>query len=369
MGFTMRLLSLHPLSYDWVPPVLLERQKELNEMLGKTLETDFPRNLWIQGKKGQGKTLTAKIFMNEVQIRNAGSCFYISCQSSLKQTLKIFCDMNQLDVPQYYLNTTTVIRELNKKDKLSDRVFFVIDDIDKFRHRRLADPLAYQIYETLLSLHKKFSIIFITRSLFTMRSHYFEEDTQSRLQLLPILFKVYSANQLKKIIKQRLDLAVGKDNYTEGAVNLLAALTARIGADVRKTLEILSNAISVAKNRLDEDAVRQAWLMEKRRFWKEQLMQLPPHQLLILTIIAKLQKSYDIINTNMILREYHHKCKTYNVDPLSKRMVYYTIDNLERQGYIDRERGLRLENFIRLNEKPDNILNASAEINWNELLL
>ncbi|RLI68558.1 MAG: hypothetical protein DRP02_12350 [Candidatus Gerdarchaeota archaeon] len=367
----MEISTLYPLYDDWKPPILLERQQELNEMLTRTALTNFPRNLWIQGTKGQGKTLTAHIFMDEIQARQVGKCFYVQCAPTFKQTLRNFCRKYNLAVPQYSLNTTQVLHSLAsaKEFEQAKRIILILDDIDKLHHKNLLDGFAFQAYETLSDCHKQFSLIFITRSSFLNRSRYFQEDTQSRLQLFPILFKAYNAFQLEKIIRQRIDLVLSPNQYTQGAIRRLAALMTRIGADMRKTLEILRNAIQIAEKVLDEKAIEQAWLSEKRRFWKEQLMQLPPHQALLLVIISQLQTRYDTITTNLILNHYHDFCKKFRVDPLSKRMVYFTIDNLENMGYIDRKRGSRLENYITLTENPKNILDASTEINWEELLV
>lgn len=364
----MQVKRWAPLTEDWTPPELLVRATELAEMLNNVTPPRPPRHQWIQGERGLGKTLTTRIFLREIEARDFGHAFYMKCEHSLKRTLLNFCSKYMLKVADYEACPSLVVRKLIQKFS-PGRVHLVIDDIDKLYHHKDVDGLVFSMYENLKDSNVSRSFTLVSRIPFLRINSFLEEDTLSRLQLCPIIFKPYNADEIQQILNQRLKYAIDEDQYEPGAISLLSAIMTRIGADIRKTLEVLRVAVELAGDKLNDIVVNNAWLTEKRRFWKDSLLELPKHQGFLAFIIACLNLKFERVPSRMVEREYRRLAKQYGFSPYSRRMIYYSVDKLIEKGYVERQRGKRFQNLLTLTEEPRNIIEAGKEIQWDSLFV
>lgn len=366
----MKVKTLRPLSVEWHPPQLLVRDERLHEMLEETCSDFRPRNLWIEGDRGLGKTLTVRFLMEEIEAGKMGQCFYMTCERSVTRALQKFCSQNYITIPKYEIYPSRVIHEVTKNIN-TDRLFFIIDDVDKIYHRRRdIDGLVFPIYEHLVKTQNSFCIILISRLSFLHVNSYLEVDTLSRLQLLPMIFRPYNTGELMLILKQRLEYVLDENPLTEetmGAIAQLSKYMVRIGADIRKTLEILHTAVNLAGETLNKIVIDNAWLKEKRRFWKESILKLPKHQALIVYLLAILNTKYNRVHMKMLEIEYKKRAKQLDFRPYTGRMLYRYIEDLEEKGYLERTRGRRFRYFLDITEKPENIIDAGKEIDWDAL--
>jgi Cdc6-like AAA superfamily ATPase len=372
-------LALFPLSENWIPNKLLLRDAQLNTLL-ENLDKPFPSNFWITGDKGLGKTLTATILS---QIRE--DVFIIKCETqSFKETAKKFAISNSVIPKALDAPLTTIIKTLEVKAK-NKTAHIIFDDIDKLQRYFKRDFALYAqgLYDTLLSEGYKFSIHVITTLPFKTAERVISSPAMSRLKFKPLLFPRYSKHEIATLLQQRLQFI---DNLTveETAVEEIAEITSRIGGDFRKALEITRNAI-MNKGALTLTAVKESWEKEKTSFWKDQITNTPFQAAMLLGCIVeetvkvhgeiKDDPPYFPVSWSYVKNRYRKRCHDLNVSPQNDKMLYYWLEQLWLNGWIEKftlskrhewNYTHNKELYIRLNEKLSNLIPAIKEINWSE---
>lgn len=355
-------------------------------------------NYWVYGDAGLGKTLTCRYFGREVEARGLGKTYYLPIKErqSLRKALFNFALSEMLPGRT---GLKQLLTQLITRDNPA-RVFFIIDDYQNIQpwSKPYFDGFLFGLYEHLtellpfneLNIPQRFSIIIISQINPRNIPNYLSESVQSRLQLRTLSFGPYSAFELVEIFQQRLNYVFKRDDvYEKAAITRLAAKMVRIGGDLRLAFRILRDAIMEAKTFLSEAHIERAWKKEKDRFWKSQLLELKPHEALILGVTADLALTYQPpslsqddadqikptekpIPITAIFYGYKQLCENLDIDPLSNRMAYYMIDSLTDMGYLIRVQQSPIINkrlvHVQLGEKPENILSAFKNIDWKQVL-
>jgi len=356
-----------PLSLSWVPPQLLIRGEYLKTLLHNALES-LPSCYWCQGDKSTGKTLTARFLLSELHAIGYQNSLLIPCQTSVPQTLKTLTSTYSRFRDTL---TTTVTRLLpNHRNPI-----LVFDDYCNDLSQRLFwDREIKGLFDHYTSRQLNPCFLFLTQRNFKDidRDKVFAPDTLDRLQLKPLVFGDYNADEIYDILTQRLQYCLKPDQWKTGAVHLIAARTTRIGNNIRYALTFLHRSIQLAKGCLDDEAVEHAWSDLKSEFWKTQLLSLSPHSGLIVYLLAQ---HSEIPNTRFTIHEigdfYYNACRAIGANALAQRMLYYLLEGLAQKGYVTntRER-LGKHRVIRyaLTERPENILLGGQAISWKEHL-
>jgi len=372
---------LAPLYEEWNPPFLLHRDKELRKILHFTIESPIPENLWIEGAKGLGKTLTCKFFAQEVKARNAGVVFYISCGPSFNQALKTAFEKEGVHIPMRMLSTYGAVSTLLKQLPSEKPYYFIIDDPEHVRDPRSIDDFVRDAYNILTWEGKKYAILIVTRiSLKKAYSVYEVLKADSRLHPIPIIFQPYNAAEIAQILKQRLHYAFTRDDvYEEDALYVIAEHIYRVGSDVREALEILRYAVlKIAKEKLTRNDAEEAVEWAKKEWWKEKLLSLPPHWAFLAYIAAKssraLEEGVTAVEAYNVVQQYKSKCDELRVDPLGKTTTYYALKKMgEAEGLFSIERvkigGIYALRLMFDEDEAKRIEQAGEEIDWRWALL
>ena len=378
----MERLNLFPLSDAWTPPKLLVRDNQLNILLSAR-DSDFPKNFWINGEKGLGKSLTAQIYCKMTK-----NSFILECKSkSFKENCRMFA-MHHGVKPKSTSEPISLILETIEANLQEDGepVTFFIDDIDRLEplviKRDLSTYLS-SLYDLMPQISKRFSIHIITTKPFAYMEKNLSDWCISRLRFKSLTFPRYSKQEIEELLLQRLKYIENLQVQPE-AVALIADKISRIGGDFRKALELTRNAIE-AEGALTLSAVSKAWSDEKTQFWKGQITQLPYHAALLLGCIievtirrhegVKSEPPYFPVSWNEVKERYRVRCRDFGVSPQSDKMLYYWLEQLWLKKWIDkftlskrhewnyrRQRGM----FLRLLEKLDNLVPAYKQIDWSE---
>lgn len=372
----MKPAYLAPLYDDWNPPTLLHRDKELRQILRFTVELPAPQNLWIEGEKGLGKTLTCKFFAQEVKARNAGAVVYIQCGSSFNQSAKAACEREGVHVPFRALNPYGIVSTLLKQRPGEAAYYFVIDDPERVRDTRSIDNFVRDVYNILNYHGKRHAVLMVTRMSLKRAYSVFEVlKADSRLHPTPIIFQPYSAGEIVQIFKQRLHYAFTRDDvYDEDALYTIAQHIWMVGSDVREALEILRHAVlDVAEDRLTKSDAVEAVDWAKKGWWREKMLSLPPHWAFLIYVAAKnarrAEEGIVEIKAHDAIDIYKLCARDLNIDPLGKTTIYYALKKMsETEGFftLEKERPGKIE-ILKLRfdeEEAKRITQAGDELDW-----
>jgi len=357
-----------PLSDEYKPPTLLYRNVQLEKMLNYATHP-LPSNMFGQGDKGLGKTLTARIFSDEVEARGIGKCYYVKWQRKLTSTLKDLNDNYTLKIRGYTLSTAEICHAIINQTDKNDLCCLIIDEPQNAYSWKDVDRAIFDFYEHFLG-QRKFCLIMLSQVRFLTLSQYFAPDTMSRLRLKPILFPSYDAPEIVEIVKQRLQYMLEPNQYDEQALPILAKHVRRIGGDIREALDILEIAVKEANNKLIMEDMISAIEQGKDRWWKTELASLPPHWafLLYLSALETFERNETMTTQPRVMHQYNRTAKEKGFDPLGRRMVYYAFNKLAEKGYFSQElkgKGRQRITELTLDESDRNhIIRAGKEIEW-----
>jgi len=361
-----------PLTEDYKPPVLLFRDEHLKRMLELTT-FPIPANIWVQGDKGLGKTLTARFLSAEIEARRIGKCYYVECQKTFTATLKELRDNYKFKIPTYVLSPATITRKIVEQTEKDDLVCLIFDEPRKAMQIKDFDNGLYWFYNSFLG-KRKLSIIILSQIRFPVIHRIFASDTLSRMRFKPILFENYDVPQIVEILKQRLQIMLDPNQYELKAIVRLARHIRRIGGDIREALDLLATAIKHAEKKVDVEAVEYAIEWGKTRWWKNELTSLPPHWAYILYLTAEqsVQHSEGITTQSQVKTEYEKKAKEIGFQPVGRRSIYYIFNKLAEKGYFEQQKagaGRQIHTILAMDEGDRrHILKAGKEMEWDLIL-
>ncbi|RLG58954.1 hypothetical protein DRN86_04975, partial [Candidatus Geothermarchaeota archaeon] len=258
-------------------------------------ESENPRNYWIYGNRGLGKSLTASMFKEMTE-----DTFIITCNSpSFKKVVEEFAVRNGVRPRAREDPSLTILRVIEERAK-GEKVTIFFDDIDRLA---LGPALSRDfgihicnIYDRLLDRGFRFSIHLITTKDFEEARKYLGPSAESRLNLRAMKFSPYSEEELKQLIIQRLKY-IDDLEWSEEAVSYIATRVAKDAegreGDFRLALEITRSAIvnyaeevEEGKVKLTQEAAEKAWKERETDYWVETLRGMPFGRALLLASIV-----------------------------------------------------------------------------------
>jgi len=370
----MRAKSMIPLTDDFEPPILLYRDEQLQRMLQLTT-SGYPENLWLEGDKGLGKTLTCRYFAKELEARGIGKTFFLQCSRSLGKSMEMMRDQYHLNIPKRSLSPSSIATAIAKQHPQFPLITFVIEEPEECRSWNDIRHFVHSLYNALLNQRGRlrFSICFTSRVLFTNAIRELEDRYDSRLQLSPIIFPAYSEEQVVGILKQRLTYALeDSSKYDEDALYIIARHVVRVGGDIREALKILRHSIELADEKLTKDSARAAVEWAKDTWWEKQLYGLPPHLAFILYLAAvEALKGDGATTAAKVLSVYEQHLKTGGLS-VGRRTFYYVISKLAEKGFFTQERekgfGSPVEIVFHLDDAR-RIVKAGEKVEWSKYII
>jgi len=337
------------LRIDYVPDRLPHREEQLRMVAGVLapfLQGQRGSNLFVYGQTGTGKTAVIRFVLNKLQSRSeeAGSMAqtcYVNCRlvgteyrvlACLGQTLGV-------EVPFTGLATTEVLSRF-KHSLGSRRLLFIValDEIDALVKEH-GDGLLYQLTRLNESLdYGRVSIVGISNDLrFKER---LDPRVLSSLSEEEVVFRPYTALEIKDILLGRAAVAFQKGVLEESALALCSAEAAREHGDARRALDLLRVAGEVAE-REGSRSVRDIHVsMAQKRIETDRvsavLRSMPLHSKLILcgAYILSTTGGRGTVTGN-IYEVYKDLCAQSGTEPLTQRRVSGLINELEVLGLLN----------------------------------
>ena len=287
------------LSPHYVPGALPFREKEIQKIMegvSPALKGERPRNMFIYGKTGTGKTasvrhVTAKFISHGSAATSKARTVYINCRmynsryrAIQKITKELLPELDSMGFGLAMLYEKMASEVAGKGLHL----IAVLDEVDMVKD---LDDLLY----TLTRSNDELSAGSISLIGISNRLSFKEQlDPRSRSSLCEneFVFPSYTAPQMQAILEQRVKIGFKPHTVEEGAINLIAATASSESGDARYALRLLIKSGEMAdekgSKKVTDKEVEDARRSVDRDVAFEAISTLPDHQQLVLLAVADL---------------------------------------------------------------------------------
>ena len=368
------------LSPHYIPEHLPFREeyiKEIMHILSPALRGQKPKNLFIYGKTGTGKTCSIKLvlerfnrFAEEKKID--AKMLYINCRI-YNSRYRIINKVMKFFVPELEktgFGLTFIYEKMIELLNTGMQLVVVLDEVDMIKD---LDDLIYTITRANDEGNgKKGGITIIGISNKLSFKNELDPRSKSSLYETEIIFPPYTAPQLKSILEERVEMGFKKNSVSQGAINLIAAITAQETGDARYALKLLERAGEIAENNrkeiVEEKDVEDARKRVDYDITSEAITTLPINQQLVLYAIAKLSKETKSLDPELegylfsgeVYNSYVKIAKKLGRKPKSARWYREYINELELLGLISTVisgKGIRGKTrLIKIGHNPEDVV-------------
>jgi cell division control protein 6 len=337
---------------NYTPDVIPHRDKEIGlvaNILAPCLRLERPSNIFIYGKTGTGKTLSAIYTTNQILevAKPKGipiKVIYVNCKMRRVADTEyrlITSILNEfgVKVPSTGLPTEDIYNVLIKKIESEKMILIlVLDEIDQLV-KKAGDGVIYnmtRLNEQLADV--QIAIIGISNDLMFIDN--IDPRVRSSLSEEEIIFPPYNAIQLKNILNNRVKRAFKEGVLEQGLVEKCAAYAAREHGDARRALELLRVAGEIAE-RGSEEMVKIEHLdqaeqkIERDRVVDIVTTQPKQQQAALYSIFLLGQKTKSSLYTGDVYSLYKEICSKCGLRPLTQRRLSDIIGELDMLGIIN----------------------------------
>ncbi|MFH1290030.1 MAG: orc1/cdc6 family replication initiation protein, partial [Nanoarchaeota archaeon] len=352
------------------------------------LKGERASNIFLYGKTGTGKTLSAQYVGDKLEARTKEDgktilkFLYVNCKSKKVSDTeyRIIAELINLlggKVPATGLPTDAVYSKfINMVDSKKQNVVLVLDEVDQ-AVKKISDNFIYTLTRVNSELkNAQISLVGISNSL-TFMDH-LDPRVRSSLGEEEIIFPPYNALQLRDILTERSKAAFSEGVLGEGVIAKCAAYAAREHGDARRALDLLRvagevavregekkvtlNHIDIANNKIERDKMLDIIESEPTQF------QLVLYSILLLDR----DKKYSTIFTGDVYNIYQEVCEKTKNEGLTQRRVSDILAEFDMLGLINarviskgrqgRTREIKLMLSPNIKEKADEILKKALDL-------
>lgn len=338
------------------PDTLLERDRELQEYqaaLKPVIKGARPRNIFLYGQTGVGKTVATELIMDQLQRDQEDYDYldvhvvYVVCKnltSSYQVAVKLVNEFREPDekIPSTGYPPDTVYgflwRHLNEID--ATHVLFVLDEVDAIGND---DNILYELPRSndngnVSPENTKVGVIGISNN-FTFRDN-LSARVKDSLCDEEIHFPPYDANQLRNILHQRAEKAFMDGSLDDEVIPLAAAIAGQESGSARQALKLLFKAGDLTRTRgeelVTESHVREAEPLVKEGQVKNELQSLPTQSHLTLYAILKLHDRDELpAKSSDIFEVYEQAANFIDADVKTDRTIRDRLSQLSLKGFLD----------------------------------
>jgi cell division control protein 6 len=194
-----------------------------------------------------------------------------------------------------------------------------------------------------------------------------QPDTKSSLTKTTIYFNRYTVQELKEILKSRIDEgALYLNTYDEGILEQIASFSFRENEDARYSLLLLALASQEAEkkglNKITSEIVVNANNILKKNLRIDTMRDLPALYQNILFVIYASYKAKKEITSSTLFSSYLTGKQTFGTENLSQSRISQVISELENLGIIT-------TSYLRQKGKKNRRINVDETIEAIEIVL
>jgi len=340
------------LSPHYIPETLPHREKEIDAImhaLAPALRGEKPKNLFVYGKTGTGKTSCAKWVMEKFNAMGKNALmWYLNCRvynTRYRVLHRLAGDFIGECGKTGYGISFIYEKVLDWVEGDGKQVVLVLDEVDMVKD---LDDLVYTLTRSNDDLKKGgVSMLGISNRLsFKER---LGPRSRSALYESELVFSPYNTSQLASILRQRAERGICEGCVEDGAINLAASLAARENGDARYALKLLLRAGEVAMER-GERLIRDEHVEAARKSVEEDvatdaIATLPEHQALLLYGIARLTMqggryaklgdgAENVLSSGEVYEGYVGACRAFGKEARSARWFKEYLSDLEMLGLV-----------------------------------
>ncbi len=340
------------LSPHYIPDTLPHRDKEIDsimKVLSPALKGGKPRNLFVYGKTGTGKTSCVKYVMEKFQeMKSPSRISYTNCRvynSRYRIFFKAVKDFIPESAASGYGVSYLYEKLLDWVESDGKSLILVLDEIDMIKD---LDDLVYTLTRSNDDL-KTGSVSMLGISNKISFKDKLDPRSRSALYETELVFSPYNSRQLQAILAQRVELGFKPGVVERSAVNLSAAIAAQETGDARYALKLLLRAGELA-DESGEPKITDKHVEGARRSVEEDISvdaisTLPEHQQLVLCAIATLSleggkysklgdTSENFLISGEVYEEYARVSRKFKKEARSARWFREYLNELEMLGLI-----------------------------------
>ncbi|SDZ98085.1 ORC complex protein Cdc6/Orc1 [Haloplanus vescus] len=339
---------------DYQPSSITARESELNAYktaLQPVINGAQPRNIFLYGKTGVGKTAVSRYLLKQLQQDSSQyddvslSVFWLNC-TNLSSSYQVAVNLvNTLRSPDDQISTTGYPQQrvfdllYDELDTVGGTVLIVLDEID---HIGTDDEILYEIPRARSNdylTETKPGVIGISND-FGFRDN-LSPKVKDTLCEEEIHFSPYNAPELEAILERRAEGALFEDATEPGVLALCAAIAAQDTGSARQALDLLYQAgelaRSVARDQITKDDVHDARNKIERSQIEHGMRELTRHGHLSLVAVLQLAlESGDPFRVRDIYPQYRTIAEQSDIDPLVRRRMHDHLADLAMLGILDR---------------------------------
>jgi archaeal cell division control protein 6 len=342
------------LQQNYSPETVIHRVDQIEaiaSILGPLLAGEKTSNLFLYGKTGTGKTLSARYVGERIEAKVNGTgnahlkFLYINCKSKKVSDTeyRIIAELISLlggKVPSTGLPTDAVYSKfIEMIDEKKQIVVVVLDEIDQ-AVKKISDNFIYTLTRMNSELkNAQINLIGISNSLTFMDN--LDPRVRSSLGEEEVIFPPYNALQLRDILTERANLAFAEGVLEEGVIAKCAAYAAREHGDARRALDLMRVAGEIAA-REHSPKVKLKHIDEANsKIEKDKMLDIiesePAQFQVILYAIMSLanQKDHETIFTGDVYNVYQEICEKTKSEVLTQRRVSDIIAEFDMLGIIN----------------------------------
>jgi len=340
---------------DYQPETITARDGELDAYetaLQPVVNGAQPRNLFLYGKAGVGKTAVTRYLLRHLERDTERyddvnlSVYWLNC-TNLSSSYQVAVQLVNLLRPSTRQISTTGHPQQHVFDLLYEElepiggtVLFVLDEID---HIGDDDDILYELPRARSNGYLQD----VKPGLIGISNDFgFHEELSPKVKDTlceeEIHFPPYDAPELEAILTDRAEGALHNDAVSSGVLSLCAAIAAQDTGSARQGLDLLYKAGERARtedaNQIEESHVRHAEAELERGQIEHGMRELTKHGQLALVASLSLALEND---TPARVREIYPRYRTIaersDIDPLVRRRMHDHLADLAMVGILDRQ--------------------------------
>jgi len=348
--------GVQKLDFDYVPPHLPHREDHVRSLIDffrLTIEKPgaLSERILITGTSGTGKTASAKMAgasLENIAKRHGLDLIYahVNCRTTSGKFGLVQSIIRQVasSLPLRGYSPVELLHAL--WDYLNEHRKFLVLTLDEIDYyvRTTGEDIVYELTrltDDVTGVPQHINFMFIARD------HSFMEvmspETLSRFRPQERMeFRPYLENQLKDILKERVDAAFTRGTISEEIVDFIASNTAKYGnGDARYAILLLLSAGLIADREnailVLPEHVREAQEKTDPKIRDEDIIILSTDEKYILLALARhLKREKGTINAPLekVEETYHLICEEKDVKPVGRVLLHALARDLKAAGVI-----------------------------------